>query len=115
MDVATGRKARGSERTTCCQLTLLNDVTSNDFLPLTSNRIQQPILSTITRSRSNNRRFRERFPDFNLSFVFRSIECGSGIGSGVEMREVDESRDTDLSGDGGDGVGATERKKGRNG
>ena len=68
----------------------------------TGNIVQQPILIPVHSPGPHNRRILKILLHSNLSLGFTLIKEGRRILRGIEMRDVDESRDTRFSGDFGD-------------
>ena len=68
----------------------------------TGNIVQQPVFIPVHRPGPHNRRILEILLHSDLSLGFTLIKEGRRIFRGIEMRDVDESRDTRFSGDSGD-------------
>lgn len=62
----------------------------------TGNSVQQPVLGTVEGSWSDDGSFWECIPNGPLTGVLGSVESGSRVGGGIEVRDVNQSRDSDI-------------------
>jgi hypothetical protein len=66
---------------------------------LTSHGVKQPIFRTVQSRWPDDSSFRESITNSSFSSIFRSVECRCRIGRSVQVRNVDESRDSNVCAD----------------